>query len=231
MTDLLDRIRGALVGLKIPRGLEELDYTLRRLDAGEVTAIEAIDGLLSEEYATAQKLHHLRGHYPRRSAENANPACASRQVSARDALPPRACNDQRAYSQSDAYHHGANHARVGCIDVPPPAAFLPACQPAGGLERWPRNRPDQEPGVVVSLPRPDQLEDRPDRRQRASLGGGHGAVSGAADVDAARPLRQQHHGATRRLDDALSGALRRQHCAYAARRSRVHWPGMVRLSR
>jgi len=54
MSDLLDRIRGALVGLKMPRALEALDYTLRQLETGEITAIEAIDGLLSEEYATRE---------------------------------------------------------------------------------------------------------------------------------------------------------------------------------
>jgi len=55
MTDLLDRIRGALVGLKMPRALEALDHTLRQLETGEITAIEAIDGLLSEEYATTRR--------------------------------------------------------------------------------------------------------------------------------------------------------------------------------
>jgi DNA replication protein DnaC len=54
MTDLLDRIRGALIGLKMPRALEALDHTMRQLETGEVTAIEAIDSLLSEEYATRE---------------------------------------------------------------------------------------------------------------------------------------------------------------------------------
>lgn len=54
MCDLLDRIRGALVGLKMPRALEALDHTLQQLVKGEVTAIEAIDTLLSEEYATRE---------------------------------------------------------------------------------------------------------------------------------------------------------------------------------
>lgn len=54
MSDLLDRIRGALVGLKMPRALEALDHTVRQLEAGEITAIEAIDGLLCEEYATRE---------------------------------------------------------------------------------------------------------------------------------------------------------------------------------
>ena len=54
MTELLDRIRGALVGLKMPRALEALDHTLHRLEQGEITGIEAIDELLSEEYATRE---------------------------------------------------------------------------------------------------------------------------------------------------------------------------------
>lgn len=54
MTELLDRIRGALVGLKMPRALEALEHTLQQLEKGEITAIEAIDTLLSEEYATRE---------------------------------------------------------------------------------------------------------------------------------------------------------------------------------
>ncbi len=54
MTDLLDRIHGALVGLKMPRALEALDHTPEQLEKGEITAIEAIDTLLSEEYATRE---------------------------------------------------------------------------------------------------------------------------------------------------------------------------------
>ncbi|MFX0546110.1 IS21-like element helper ATPase IstB [Roseovarius sp. S1116L3] len=54
MTELLDRIRGALVGLKMPRAMEALDHTVQRLEKGEITAIEAIDALLSEEYATRE---------------------------------------------------------------------------------------------------------------------------------------------------------------------------------
>ena len=50
MSDLLDRIHGALVGLKMPRALEALDHTLQQLEKGEITAIEAINMLLSEEY-------------------------------------------------------------------------------------------------------------------------------------------------------------------------------------
>lgn len=54
MSDLLDRIRGALIGLRMPRALEALDHTLSRLERGELTAIEAIGGLLGEEYATRE---------------------------------------------------------------------------------------------------------------------------------------------------------------------------------
>jgi len=43
-----------MVGLKMPRALEALDHTIQRLERGEITAIEAIDGLLSEEYSTRE---------------------------------------------------------------------------------------------------------------------------------------------------------------------------------
>lgn len=54
MTVVLDRIRGAMVGLKMPRALEALDHTMQKLEQGEITAIEAIDSLLSEEYSTRE---------------------------------------------------------------------------------------------------------------------------------------------------------------------------------
>ena len=54
MTELLDRVRGALVGLKMPRAMEALDHTVQRLERGEITDIEAIDALLSEEYVTRE---------------------------------------------------------------------------------------------------------------------------------------------------------------------------------
>ncbi len=51
MTELVDRIGAALVGLKMPRALEALSPTLRRLEQGELTAVEAIDALLGEDCA------------------------------------------------------------------------------------------------------------------------------------------------------------------------------------
>jgi len=54
MTALLDNIRDSLVGLKMPRALEALDHTVMRLERGEVTAIEAIDQLLAEEFTTRE---------------------------------------------------------------------------------------------------------------------------------------------------------------------------------
>ena len=54
MTEVLDRIKGAMVGLKMPRALEALDHTVQKLERGEITAIEAIDSLLSEEYSTRE---------------------------------------------------------------------------------------------------------------------------------------------------------------------------------
>jgi DNA replication protein DnaC len=46
---MLDRIRHDLVGLKMPRALEGLDHIVRRLEQGEIGALEAIDVLLAEE--------------------------------------------------------------------------------------------------------------------------------------------------------------------------------------
>jgi DNA replication protein DnaC len=46
---LVDRIRGHLVGLKMPRALEVLDQVLRRLECGEIGAPEALEALLGEE--------------------------------------------------------------------------------------------------------------------------------------------------------------------------------------
>lgn len=54
MTETLDRIRQSLVGLRMPRALEALDHTVRQLEQGKLSALEAIDGLLSEEYATRE---------------------------------------------------------------------------------------------------------------------------------------------------------------------------------
>jgi DNA replication protein DnaC len=45
----LDRIRHDLVGLRMPRALEALDQIVRRLEQSEISALEAIDILLSEE--------------------------------------------------------------------------------------------------------------------------------------------------------------------------------------
>jgi DNA replication protein DnaC len=46
---LVERIKGSLVGLKMPRALEIVDATVRRIERGEVSALEAIDALLAEE--------------------------------------------------------------------------------------------------------------------------------------------------------------------------------------
>lgn len=48
-TPLLERLKRALVGLRMPRALEVLDVTVRRLERGEVTPLEALEALLSEE--------------------------------------------------------------------------------------------------------------------------------------------------------------------------------------
>lgn len=49
-----DRIRRHLVGLKMPRALETLQSTLVRIEQGEVSALEAIETLLGEEYTTRE---------------------------------------------------------------------------------------------------------------------------------------------------------------------------------
>ena len=48
-TGVVDRIKGSLVGLKMPMALEIVDVILRRIEHGEVSTLEAIDLLLSEE--------------------------------------------------------------------------------------------------------------------------------------------------------------------------------------
>ena len=45
---LVERIKQTMVGLKMPRAIEILDATVRRLERGEMTALEAIDALLTE---------------------------------------------------------------------------------------------------------------------------------------------------------------------------------------
>ena len=45
----IDSIRRSLVSLKMPRALEILDATLRRIEQGQIDGIEALDDLLGEE--------------------------------------------------------------------------------------------------------------------------------------------------------------------------------------
>jgi DNA replication protein DnaC len=45
----VDNIRRSMVGLKMPRALEMLDATLRRIEQGQIDGVEAIDDLLTEE--------------------------------------------------------------------------------------------------------------------------------------------------------------------------------------
>jgi DNA replication protein DnaC len=54
MTGTLDRIRASLVGLRMPCALEALNHTMRQLERGEIGALDAIDVLLSQEYATRE---------------------------------------------------------------------------------------------------------------------------------------------------------------------------------
>jgi DNA replication protein DnaC len=50
----LERVKTALVGLKMPRALEIVDDTVGRLERGELSALEAIDTLLAEELAVRE---------------------------------------------------------------------------------------------------------------------------------------------------------------------------------
>jgi DNA replication protein DnaC len=45
----LDSIKRSLVALRMPRALEVLDVTLRRIEQGEISGIQALDQLLVEE--------------------------------------------------------------------------------------------------------------------------------------------------------------------------------------
>lgn len=45
----IDSIRQSLVGLRMPRALEGLDATLRRIEQGEIDGIGALDEILVEE--------------------------------------------------------------------------------------------------------------------------------------------------------------------------------------
>ena len=54
MTETLDRIRSSLLGLRMPRALEALDHTMRQIERGELSALEALDLLPAEEHATRE---------------------------------------------------------------------------------------------------------------------------------------------------------------------------------
>jgi len=53
-TSTLDRIRRNLVGLKMARAVEVRDQTVRQIERGEITALDAIDTLLTEELTLRQ---------------------------------------------------------------------------------------------------------------------------------------------------------------------------------
>lgn len=54
MSEIVDRIRQSLVSLRMPRALEQLDHMFQKLERGEVSALEAIDALLSEAHLTRE---------------------------------------------------------------------------------------------------------------------------------------------------------------------------------
>ena len=53
-TALLDRLKATLVALKMPRALEMIDSTCRQIEQGEITSLEAIELLLSEELSVRE---------------------------------------------------------------------------------------------------------------------------------------------------------------------------------
>ena len=59
----LDSIKNSLVALRMPRALEVLDATLRRIEQGEIDGIEALDQLLVEELIQIEgSSYRLRQH-------------------------------------------------------------------------------------------------------------------------------------------------------------------------
>ena len=50
VSSVVDRIKQTMVALKMPLAIEILDATVRRLEHGEMIALEAIDALLAEEF-------------------------------------------------------------------------------------------------------------------------------------------------------------------------------------
>ena len=55
MTAISTRITSNLVGLRMPRALEVLDHVFQRLEVGEITAVEALDELLNEEFISRER--------------------------------------------------------------------------------------------------------------------------------------------------------------------------------
>jgi hypothetical protein len=53
----LDNIKKSLVALKMPRALEMLDATLRRVEQGDITWVDALDHLLLEELTLRDNRH------------------------------------------------------------------------------------------------------------------------------------------------------------------------------
>ncbi len=51
---MTERIRGHLIGLRMPRALEALPGVQSQIEQGQLTALEAIEALLGEEYSTRE---------------------------------------------------------------------------------------------------------------------------------------------------------------------------------
>ena len=50
----IERIRHSLVSLRMPRALEVLDEVVQQLERGQISSIEAIDILLTEEFSVRE---------------------------------------------------------------------------------------------------------------------------------------------------------------------------------
>ena len=61
---LLDRIKQTLVGLRMPRALEMIDATVRQLERGELSPLEAIEGLLMGRFFRRVAGHGGTQHCP-----------------------------------------------------------------------------------------------------------------------------------------------------------------------
>jgi hypothetical protein len=78
---VIDNIKRNLVGLKMPRALEILDVTVRGIERGEMTDLEAIDVLLTEELILRENRRVKMALLMARSPQRCSTACVSTPIS------------------------------------------------------------------------------------------------------------------------------------------------------